>query len=200
MLDWISPTAASAMTEDRTPASLPRGFRIGVALATLTSSVADLGRAKLQPREPEDADQVSPVLWPVTAAAWRIVLAPAAPDIFVEPENLLRDYDRHRLEKERSLAVVTTIDFKNALTRHDCMRSACRLAELLADEMQASSLVVLHVPGDSGHDVDIHAHVLTLGRRHRPTGWGEPLTRLLGKKSPDLLYDRWTSVSGQSRT
>lgn len=199
MSDWISPTEASRMIEDRTPPTMAEGFRVGVALATLAPSVEILGRAKLQPRKPAAEDYGNPVLWPVTAANWRVVLAPNTPDINIEPENLLRDFDAHKLETERALATVVTIVFKNPVTRHDCMRSACALAEMLAEEMRASSLVCLHVPHDSYHDVDIHAHIVTLARAHRPTGWGEPLKQLLGKKAPDLLYDRWTSILARRR-
>ncbi|HLY91082.1 MAG TPA: hypothetical protein VKQ27_19015 [Acetobacteraceae bacterium] len=183
---WISPTAALRMTEDRTPPGV-ESFRTGVARASLGAAASSLAQAKLQPRCPTDGDRINPHLWPITAADWKVVLAPRVPDAFQPPELLFPAFDRHHLPEEDVVGLVTTVYYPKAITRHDCMAEVIAYADRLACRWALSSLVVLHVPGDSRHEMAMHGHILSLPLKHLPTGFAAP-TPLLNKKGPGLLH------------
>lgn len=192
--DWISPSAAMDMVYDD-----PMGKMDGFGFALLrprakdkANSVADLARAKLQPRCPDDRKSATGA-WPVTASDWRLVLAPGTPDVTGGIERWLADYDAAIHSRQKLLAAVLTFRFSADMMLHDMMSVANAYAERkLARERRLSSLLVLHAPGDELSARDPHVHALVLARTHRPCGWGAPHPDLT-EEAQLLFHDEWTA-------
>lgn len=192
---WISPSAAMDMLYDD-PAGSDEDF--GFALLrpkakNRTNLVADLARAKLQPREPSKFEQSSGGAWPITAHAHRLVLAPGVPDVVDLPAFFER-YDEERHPRLNPLAAVLTLRFSRTEMLHDAMREASSYAQLvLSQERKLSSLLVQHVPQHELSKRAPHIHLLIMSRVHLPPAWGEIHPSFLGDevKMHQAFRDQW---------
>jgi len=192
---WISPSAAMDMLYDD-PAGGADDF--GFALLrpkarNRTNLVADLARAKLQPREPGKTEHSSGRDWPVTAHAHRLILAPGVPDVTDLPSFFTR-YDVQRHPRLNPLAAVLTMRFSRTEMLHDAMREVSSYAQLvLSQERKLSSLLVQHVPQHELSWRPPHIHLLVMSRVHLPPAWGEIHPSFLGDEVEmhETFRDQW---------
>ena len=179
---WISPAQAMDMLFDDPMGGTP-GF--GFALLRPRSKqrrnrVADLIRAKLQPRQP--ADDATWMGVPVTAHRADIVLAPGVPDIDEPLLQWLSRYDDAVPAHQRLLAVVLTPRFSVDMPPHDMMSAARSYAELnLSRARRLTSFISLHLPSEFLSAREPHCHITVLARVHLPCGFGHV--------HPDLARD-----------
>lgn len=172
---WISPSVAMDMVYDD-PAGPSEDFAFALLRPKAKNRlnlVADLARAKLQPREPAKTEQASGCSWPITAYAHRLVLAPGVPDV-----SNLRDfftrYDAERHPRLNPLAGVLTMRFGRSEMLHDAMREVSTYVQMILSQKRGlSSLLVQHVPSHELSKRAPHIHVLVLSRVHLPPAWGE---------------------------
>lgn len=191
---WISPAEANAMLFDS-----PMGQEPDFGFALLrprakdrTNLVADLARAKLQPRQPTDDEYRSDGLWPITASSSRIVTAPrtsVGPDVL---EAMFHDYDAKTRPHQKLLAVVLTMKFSHDWQSADILSMTGAYAlEKLSIERRLTSMVVVHTPSEELSRRRPHAHCVVLARVHRASGWGELHHDLVSKKAQELFRDEW---------
>jgi hypothetical protein len=203
MSDWISPSAAMDMVfHDPAGAGKDAGFTISLLRRTLKGKrmcVSDLVRAKLQPREPSEAETITSGSggWPVTAYAHQLVLARGAPEAR-SVRALCEQYDEDTGERHRLLAIVMTMRFGHDDLHHDSMAHAVMFAQIcLAHNRHVSSLVVQHVPAEGASNALPHCHIVSFARLAFPSGWGGANAIFSGKPEDVQreLEREWTGFS-----
>ena len=194
VLPWISPADADAMLYDDPDGSTSD---FGFALMRPTAKgkanlTADLARAKLQPSKPTDSDWQAGGLWPITCTTSRVV---PAPGVAVEPdalEAIFHGYDAKIKPHQRLLAVVLTMRMDHDWLAADILSLVGGYAlEKLALERRLTSMTVVHMPGDELSARRPHAHVMTLARVHRASGWGALHPDLTAKRAQAAFYAEW---------
>jgi len=172
-MQWISPAAAVAMLRND-----PAGGASDYGFALLrpqtrrkANSVADLVRAKLQPREPAKTEQSLGAGWPTTSNDHRLILAPGVPEV-VDMGAFYGAYDADRHIRLDPLAVVLTMRFDHKELLHDAMTEVSAYVQmLLSQKRHLTSLLVQHVPGQELSWRAPHIHVVVLTRTHHPSGF-----------------------------
>lgn len=178
MTNWISPSEAADMVYDD-PAKLgaDTDFKFAIYWARgkggATTSVADLARAKLQPRRPTDEEVAAAgVEWAVTAHDYRLVLAPRTADV-PGPRRLFEDYDADVAPGQNITAIVQTLVFPKDRTIHDQMDMTLTYATTFLRPKQLSSLIVQHRAGGSRSARLPHTHIVTLTATADAVGYSE---------------------------
>lgn len=197
--EWISPAHAMDMVYDDPLRNTP-GF--GFALLRPRAKqqrnlVADLVRAKLQPRRPEQGDPDWMGL-PMTASRAEIVLAPGVPDVNEPLLEWLGRYDAAVTAHQRLLAVVLTPRFSVDMPAHDMMSMARTYAELnLSRRRRLTSIVSLHCPGEQLSTREPHAHIVVLARAHLPCGFCHVESDLAQEEEgQSLFHEEWQGFEG----
>lgn len=171
---WISPAAALAMLRnDPAGGADDYGFALlRPRVKNKVNNVADLVRAKLQPRQPTKARQSFGSAWPITSHDRRLVLAPGVAEV-PDLGAFLSAYDEDRHVRLDPLAVVLTMRFNHDELLHDTMTEASTYAQmLLSQKRRLTSVVVQHVPGQELSWRPPHIHLVVLTRTHHPSGFG----------------------------
>lgn len=195
-MPWISPARVSKMlVHDKTVHASQFGYatlRNNAKRADVTTST--LARAKLQPQEPTAFHNQPAGLWPVTASAERLVLAPGVsykPSAF---EAVFGDYDARVTAKQDLLAVVLTMHFPHCWTQGDILSLVSSYClEMLALKRQLTTLVSLHNPADGLSARPPHAHCVVLSRKHRASGWAEVDADLRAGDAAQKFEHEWAS-------
>lgn len=191
---WISPARVSKMlVHDKSVNSSDFGY------ATFWNDdkrpdhkTAMLARAKLQPQEPTAIPDLPPGLWPVTAAAEKLVTAPRVPYKSSAFESVFEDYDKRVTEKQDLLAVVLTMHFSHSWSPTDILGLVFMYCqEHLALKRQLTSLISVHNPADGLSSRPPHAHCVVLIRRHRPSGWAEINPAFRISDAPRQFESEW---------
>jgi hypothetical protein len=191
---WISPNEASDMvfTDPQGPMD---DFSFGLLRRQLRgkpNSVTTFARAKLQPRRPDDTDRIASALWPITAAAWAVVLAPGVSDDLAMPELLFPRYEAELIAWEKVMLISVTLRFPDAASRHDIVDQVRTFATLrLARARGLTSMIVLHMPGEMASANAPHCHIVTLAREHRPYGFGAYAADLIVNEGQTILFEEW---------
>lgn len=178
MTKWISPSETANMVYDD-PAKLggDTDFKFAIYWARdkdgRVNSVADLARAKLQPRRPTD-DEIAAAgaEWAITAHDYRLVLAPRAADV-PGPRRLFEDFDVDVAPGQNLIAIVQTLVFPKDRTIHDQMDMTLTYAMTFLRPKQLSSLIVQHRAGGSRSARLPHTHILTLTATADAAGYSE---------------------------
>ncbi len=193
-LPWISPAEADDMLYDDPDGSAADfGFALLRAKAKGKDNLtADLARAKLQPSRPADAAWQTGGLWPITCTTSRVV---PAPGVAVEPdalESIFHGYDAKIKPHQRLLAVVLTMRMDHDWQPADILSLVGGYTlEKLALERRLTSMIVVHMPGDELSARRPHAHVVTLSRVHRASGWAELHPDLTAKAAQAAFAAEW---------
>lgn len=193
---WSSPARVSKMlVHDKSMISPDFGYACFRHQAKRPdNSTSTLARAKLQPQEPAEIHAQPAGLWPVTAAAERLVLAPGIsfrPSAF---EAVFADYDAHVLAKQELLAVVLTMHFPHWWTLSDILALVSSYSlEMLALRRQLTSLIVVHNPADGLSARRPHAHCIVLSRKHRQSGWGNVDPDLAADNAARMFECEWAT-------
>lgn len=103
---WLSPNSLQDMLIHDPMGQSHPDFSFGILKRELRgrkNSAADFARGKLQPRRPnlDEIAQVS-VLWPVTAADWKVILAPGVSDDYASPELLFNRFEAQVSERREN--------------------------------------------------------------------------------------------------
>lgn len=175
-MKWISPAQTMDMLYDD-PARTGPDSNYGFALQWAGDGkggahrVADLARAKLQPRKPTAAEIAAVGEdWAVTAADYRLLLADGVGDV-VSPRELFERYDAHIQPGQNLLAVVQTLRFPASLPRHGMMHAAYMYTALCMQPRHLSSLIVQHMPSDARSSRSPHVHIVTPVLTHHLSGF-----------------------------
>jgi hypothetical protein len=199
--DWMSPSEAVDMLF-LDPDGPMENFSFGILRRELRGKPNDLvafAQAKLQPVRPtvvpDDAD------WPVTAAAWSLLLAPGVPDEQARPAILFPRYRDELLEREKAMLVTVTLRFPDTGFRHEMMEEARSFAvDRLVRARRLSTLVVLHVPGAAGSANMPHVHLVALAREHHGWGFGPYVRPVTSRGAQTLLFEEWQAHRENWRT
>ena len=170
--EWISPARAAAFLK-----SVPTGnpdFDYALLLQKKdgpSRTVADLLRAKLQPRQPKPAEWAKSTGWPVTASDYRLILARKIPMV-ASIETLAADYDSNVVLHQDVLAMVLTVHYDEmSMYPHDAMAMAATFCETNLAKWGATSVLIQHTPGKMLSDCRPHIHIVCLARTHSLHGW-----------------------------
>ncbi len=196
--DWISPSQTMDMMFTD-PLGSMEGFSFGLLRKSMRgtpNSVAGFAFAKLNPRQPSATELATRGLWPCTAADAAVALAPGVADIWSDPALLFTRYETELLPDETGALVVLTLRFTLDHTRHDMFDQAYAFAlERLARARRLSTMVVLHVPGESVSRSLPHAHLVAIARTHSASGFGAYDEEVFCDAGQRLLFDEWQSFS-----
>lgn len=166
---WLSPSELQDMLIHDPLGQTDPDFSYGILKAKLRgrkNSAVEFARGKLQPRRPTSEEvEKAGVLWPITAADWKVILAPGVSDDLAAPELLFGRFEAEVSERARSLLVCTTLRFPAATNRHEALMDGLMLGNLLAREFSLTSLLVQHIPALSGSANPMHLHLLTYNNR-----------------------------------
>ena len=192
--DWISPSeAVDMMFVD--PLGPTKDFSFGLlrkSIREVPNSIAGFAFAKLNPRRPEVEDHGARWLWPYTAAKAAVALAPGVADVWADPALLFTRYETELLPEQSGALLVLTLRFSLDHTRHDMFDKGYAFAlERLARARRLSTLVVLHVPGDSVSRALPHLHLVALARVHSASGFGAYDDDLFCDAGQQRLFDEW---------
>lgn len=175
-MKWISPAKTMDMLYDD-PARAGPDSEFGFALLWATDSagnrhrVADLARAKLQPRKPTAAEIAAAGSgWAVTAADHRLLLADGVADV-ASARELFEAYDAQVAPGQNLLAIVQTLRFPPSMPRHGMMHAAYMYGALCLQPKKLSSLIVQHMPADARSERQPHVHLVTPVLTHYLSGY-----------------------------
>lgn len=196
--DWISPAQAMDMmfTDPLGPMD---GFSFGLlrtSMRGVPNNVAGFAYAKLNPCKPEADAAATRGLWPCTAADAAVALAPGVADVWNDPALLFTRYGSELLPYETGALLILTLRFSLDHTRHDMFDLGYAFAlERLARGRRLSTMVVLHVPGESVSRSLPHVHLVSLARTHSASGFGAYDEEVFCDAGQKVLFDEWQAFS-----
>lgn len=195
---WLNPSkAANLVQHAREDGVTALGYGL-LRSARTNITTLDLAFAKLNPIEPGPTSPHTRCGWPTTARDHRLLLAPGVADP-VSIERLFGDYDLATPEHQDVLAAVFTIAFDRDRPLHDSFDAVIAWAMLdLARDRHLTCLAVLHAVNDQLSNLQQHAHILTLCRRHHASGWAA-VHDDLNEDAHALWADRWLSFEAAWR-
>ncbi|NNM78615.1 hypothetical protein HJG53_17135 [Sphingomonas sp. ID1715] len=201
--DWISPSVVMDMMFND-PLGSMEDFSFSMLRTSMRgkpTSAAALAFAKLNPREPVQADEPVAGSWPATTAMSGLALAPGVADEWADPAILFTRYEAGLLAAESASLIVLTLRFSLDHTRHDMFDMGHAFAtERLARARRLSTLVVLHVPGESDSRSLPHVHLIALARAHSASGFGPYANDIFCDAGQQVLSDEWRAFAKRWNT
>ncbi|WP_265562482.1 hypothetical protein [Sphingomicrobium arenosum] len=127
-----------------------------------------------------------------TAARVEVLLPEDAPEEYLDPDFLVRNYDAQAAADEGTVLVQVTMRFPEAFNLHGPYERCRRwLWKHYVEKRRLPIMVVLHAPHLKGSSNPPHVHALVLARSLGRFGWGEKDLKLGTDRDRKASVSSW---------
>lgn len=133
-----------------------------------------------------------------TCAKWDVLLPPGASDEYLDPQHLVRSYDRQAFGVIRDLLIIITLRFPEVdasppmLKLHEAWELSRGFAlAKLSMSRRLPVIPVLHVPGRAAKPGAPHVHLMTCARELLPSTFGKFCREIACEEGREILDQEW---------